>query len=59
MKFHSGGPIVYFDFRENKLKVCAVVSGYRSQITDVYEKGKATALKAVTNAGLINHRVHD
>ncbi|MBN1548158.1 MAG: trypsin-like peptidase domain-containing protein, partial [Syntrophaceae bacterium] len=49
----SGGPIVYLDLNEKKLKVAAVVSGYRNQLADIYDKDKATALKAVTNSGLL------
>ncbi len=49
----SGGPIVFLDLKEKKLKVAAVVSGYRNQLADIYEKDKATALKAVTNSGLL------
>jgi hypothetical protein len=51
----SGGPIVFVDLKEKKLKVAAVVSGYRMQLADIYiyEKDKATALKAVTNSGLL------
>lgn len=49
----SGGPIVFKDLKENKLKVAAVVSGYRNQLVDIYEKDKATAFKAVTNSGIL------
>jgi hypothetical protein len=49
----SGGPIVYKDLKDKKLKVAAVVSGYRNQLADIYEKDKATALKAVTNSGIL------
>lgn len=49
----SGGPIVFLDLNDKKLKVSAVVSGYRNQIADIYEKDKATALKAVTNSGIL------
>ena len=49
----SGGPIVLFDLNEKKLKVTAVVSGYRNQMADIYEKDQATALKAVTNSGIL------
>jgi hypothetical protein len=49
----SGGPIVFFDLNEHKLKVAAVVSGYRNQLVDIYDKNKATALKAITNSGLL------
>lgn len=49
----SGGPIVFVDLKEKKLKVAAVVSGYRTQLADIYEKDKATALKALTNSGLL------
>lgn len=49
----SGGPIVFVDINDKKIKVAAVVSGYRNQLADIYEKNKATALKAVTNSGLL------
>ena len=49
----SGGPIVFMDINEKKLKIAAVVSGYRSQLADIYDKDKATALKAITNSGLL------
>ena len=49
----SGGPIVFLDLNDKKLKVAAVVSGYRNQMADIYEKDKATAFKAVTNSGIL------
>lgn len=49
----SGGPIVFFDWYEKKLKVAAVVSAYRNQLADVYDKGQATAFKAAMNSGIL------
>lgn len=49
----SGGPIVFLDLNNNKLKVAAVVSGYRNQMADIYEKEKETAFKAVMNSGIL------
>jgi len=53
-KGFSGGPIVFFDFDVKKFKVAAVVSGYKPQRDDIINnKDKATALKAITNSGLL------
>lgn len=49
----SGGPIIYFDRYKKRLSVAAVVSGYRNDISKIYDKNKATALKAVTNSGIL------
>jgi hypothetical protein len=49
----SGGPIVFFDSQDKKLKVAAVVSSYINEPVEVKEKDKATALKAVTNSGIL------
>jgi len=50
----SGGPIVFFDLQDKKLKVAAVVSAYINEPADIVgEKEKANALKAITNSGLL------
>lgn len=49
----SGGPIVFFDYSDKKMKVAAVVSGYRGESSDVYNKKNNTVLKAITNSGIM------
>jgi len=49
----SGGPIVLYDAKEKRLKVVAVISGYRVQEDNVYAAGQITMFKAAANAGIL------
>ena len=49
----SGGPIIFYDKIDKKLKIAGVVSAYVNQFDKVILQGQETQLQALTNSGFL------